>query len=207
MGLSKVVSNVGLALDKVSAADIATLKRMGNRKMEDNPIRVHQAKDDALIISVGAFAVDDQPAGPRFGLSAEIVGIMKHAADNGAFYLELTKDGPSVPTSKPHADLSTGHLRQADYHLLEDIAFHQIPAPVSVYDHGYGWIVDAKSAGSAEELKAVGLSDEFVALVAAAREVDVDIIDFDSDADLDPGYPEYDSVTDERIDEVLAPSM
>lgn len=199
MGLGNVSTNVALSTDKVSAADIAVLKRMGNRTSEENPIRVHHAKGGGFIIAVGKFSVDEAPAGPRYGLSAELIGIMTKAAENGAFYLELSKDGPSVPTTKSHADLSTGHLRHLDYHLLEDISADLNPAPVNVYDHGHGWIVDIKSAGSEADLKAAGLSDEFLALVAAARESGADLLDFDADADLDPGFPEFDAATDEVV--------
>lgn len=207
MGLEKLDSNVELALDKVSASDLSALKRMGNRKQEDNPIRVHKGADDALIVAVGTFAADEEPVGPRFGLSAELIGTIKKAASEGSFYLILDKNGPSTPTSKPHVDLSTGHLRRSDFHLLEDIAAHVVPAPLQVYDHGYGWIIGVKNAGTVDELKAVGLSDEITALVDAARESGADYIDFDADADLDPGFPEYDVNTDEKVEAVSAPSM
>ncbi|WP_315921351.1 hypothetical protein [Mesorhizobium sp. SP-1A] len=211
MGLANVSSNVALALDKVSAADIATLKRMGNRTSEDNPIRVHHAKGDGFIIAVGKFSVDEAPAGPRYGLSAELIDVMTKAAENGAFYLELSKDGPAVPTTKPHADLSTGHLRHNDYHLLQDVSDDLNPAPIHAYDHSYGWIVDVKSAGPEADLKAAGFSDEFLALVAAARESGADLLDFDQDADLDPGFPEFDAATGELVkpeeDTPSAPGM
>lgn len=199
MGLKNVSTNVALSTDKVSAADIAVLKRMGNRTSEENPIRVHHAKGGGFIIAVGKFSADETPVGPRYGLSAELIGIMTKAAENRAFYLELSKDGPSVPTTKPHADLSTGHLRHNDYHLLQDVSDDLNPAPIHAYDHGYGWIIDVKSAGPEADLKAAGFSDEFLALVAAARESGAELLDFDADADLDPGFPEFDAATDELV--------
>lgn len=199
MGLENVCTNVALSTDKVSDANLAALKRMGNRVNEENPIRVHHAKNDGFIVSVGKFATGERPGGAQFGLSADFIGIMKLAAENGAFYLELSKDGPSVPSRKPLANVSTSHLRHNDYHLLQDISDDLNPAPIHAYDHGYGWIVDVKSAGSVADLKAAGFSDEFLALVAAARESGADLLDFDQDADLDPGFPEFDAATDELV--------
>lgn len=200
MTFEKINTNVALATDAISESDIVVLKRMGNRKNDENPIRVHQGKDGNLIVAIGGFAVDNETTGSRFGISEELVSIMTKAAEDGSFYLEISKDGPAVTTTKPFVDLSTGHLRHMDYHILEDFTGSNVPTPLKVYGHGYGWIVDVKSAGSDEELRQAGLSEGLVTIIEAAREAGADILDFDRDADLDPGFPSFDPETDELLE-------
>jgi hypothetical protein len=208
MAFEKINTNVALATNAVLAKDIDVLKTMGNRKSDENPIRVHQGKDGDLIVAIGGFAVENETPGSRFGISAELVSIMTKAAEDGSFYLEISKDGPAVPTTKPFVDLSTGHLRLMDYHILEDLTGSNVPAPLKVYGHGYGWIIDVKSAGTDDELKEAGLSDGIISIIKSAREAGADILDFDRDADLDPGFPEFDAVTDELVKpEEDAPSV
>jgi len=196
MALKNVNTNVALSSKVISAADKAALSELATR---GGQVRVHQLGGTSLI-AVGKFSSKIGPLGDNHGLSEELVSILSQAADIGAMYVEFSKDGPSVPTERAHADLSTGHLRNADYEVLQSISDGERAAPIHVADHAYGFVVDVSTAGSADALQNAGLSKEFTALVDAAREAGANFIDFDSDADLDPGFPEFDPVFDEEIE-------
>lgn len=118
-------------------------------------------------------------------------------------------------------DTSTGHLKPSDHGLLDrfkgDGNTPLLGAPVICYGiDEYGWMVRTdggrKSNGSEEALeewradkvarmKDAGLSDEFVALMLHAWENDAVFLSLDRDAEPTPGFPLFDAVTGEMVDD------
>lgn len=122
---------------------------------------------------------------------------------------------------KKFLDISTGHLRKQDIEALEKYtgnrkADHDLK--LICYPSEYGWIVsvgilavggDAKATdGTILELKREGFSDEFIALLQHAHKNEAWMVQFDSDADYEPGFRVFDYGTDVDItDEAFGPKV
>lgn len=115
---------------------------------------------------------------------------------------------------KKFLDVSTGHLRKQDIEALEKYTGNpESDRPLKLICHPteYGWIVSAgvlavgsdaqAAAENVRALKEEGFSDEFIALLEHAHKNDAWMVQFDSDADYEPGFPVFDYGTDIDITE------
>jgi hypothetical protein len=168
-----------------------------------NPLRVHR-NAYGFLVSLGMFHNGENDAGQRLaalGFGKEMIATLAAAAEGGASYLDINANAPGKITAKSYFDLSTGHLRVGDSDLLEGIGSSAIVGTVPLLAHSteHGYVVDMSFVRSDSELREFGFSDDFVALVAHARANDAAFIDFDQDADYEPGFKIFDQVSDEDI--------
>lgn len=109
---------------------------------------------------------------------------------------------------KTMLDASTLHLRKQDRDALQRLAESQKsenwPTP-HVYEQGYGWYISAgimygdNVADGQERLREEGFSEDFIALMTSAKERDIAMVSFDSDAEPEPGFKLFDFETDEEL--------
>lgn len=117
---------------------------------------------------------------------------------------------------KSMLDASTQHLKKQDREALQRLADSQKgenwPTP-HVYEQEFGWYISAgvmygdDVADGQERLREEGFSEEFIALMTSAKERDISMVSFDTDAEPEPGFKLFDEETDEEIpsdDEVSA---
>lgn len=187
----------------VTSEDLHTLRRMKGIVSSANPLRVHR-NAYGFLISLGMFHNAENDAAERLaalGFTKSIIGTLAAAAEGGASYLEINTKAPASITPKSYLDLSTGHLRIKDGDLLEGIGSGKIVGsiPLLAYSTEHGYVLDMSFVGSDTELKEFGFSDEFLALIAHARAHEAAFIDFDQDADYEPGFKTFDQITDADI--------
>lgn len=101
-------------------------------------------------------------------------------------------------------DLSTGHLRTSDRKLLEGYTGHgkEGDQTLIVRPYEYGWQVSTsgwnyKDADDGFEVRAKaardeGFSEEFINLMRKGVESDTVMLQFDRDAEPEPGFPIFD---------------
>jgi hypothetical protein len=187
----------------VTSRDLDTLRGMKGVVSSQNPLRVHR-NAYGLLVSLGMFHNGQNDADRRLaalGFSTDIIGTLAAAAEGGASYLDINANAPGKITKKSYLDLSTAHLRVQDGDLLEGIGSSRIvgSVPLLVHSTEHGYVVDMSFVRTAAELKEFGFSDEFVALIALARENEASFIDFDTDADYEPGHKIFDQITDADV--------
>lgn len=187
----------------VASDDLHALRRMKGVVSSANPLRVHR-NAYGFLISLGMFHNAENDAAERLaslGLTKSIIATLAAAAESGAPYLEINAKASARIASKSYLDLSTGHLRVKDGDLLEGIGSGKIvgSVPLLAYSTEHGHVVDMSFVRSDSELREFGFSDDFVALISHARANESAFIDFDQDADYEPGFKIFDQVTDADI--------
>lgn len=187
----------------VTSEDLHTLREMKGIVSPANPLRVHR-NAYGFLISLGMFHNAENDAAGRLaalGFTKSIIGTLAAAAEGGASYLEINAKASARITPKSYLDLSTGHLRVKDGDLLEGIGSSRIvgSGPLLAYSTEHGYVVDMSFVRSDTELREFGFSDDFVTLIAHARANEAAFIDFDQDADYEPGFKIFDQVTDADI--------
>ncbi len=187
----------------VTSRDLDTLRDMKGVVSSANPLRVHR-NAYGFLVSLGMFHNGENDAGKRLtalGFTKDIIDTLSAAAEGGASYLDINANASAKITAKSYLDLSTGHLRVKDGDLLEGIGSSRIVGSVPLLAHSteHGYVVDMSFVRSDSELKEFGFSDDFVALVAHARKNEAAFIDFDQDADYEPGFKIFDQITDADI--------
>jgi hypothetical protein len=187
----------------LTSRDQSVLREMKGVVSSQNPLRVHR-NAYGFLVSLGMFHNGENDAGQRLaalGLSEDIVTTLATAAEGGVSYLDINANAPGKITAKSYLDLSTGHLRVKDGELLDGIGSRLIVGSVPLLAHSteHGYVVDMSFVRTTAELTDFGFSDEFIALIDLARSNDASFIDFDSDADYEPGYKIFDQITDADI--------
>lgn len=140
----------------------------------------------------------------------------------------LTPEQRSViPNFWTLLDLSTGHLKPQDFKLLAE--YRGPNSSGRDWDEGqslyvtplaHGWLISTSGATACPQIgeladesarvdredrvaamREEGFSDEFVAIYVFACENGVADIRFDADASYLPGFPAFDPVTGDRVEE------
>ncbi|NTF23492.1 hypothetical protein G6L37_34545 [Agrobacterium rubi] len=186
-----------------TSRELEILRTMKGLVSSDNPLRVHRY-GDGFIVSLGMFHNGENDASERLaplGFSKPSIEMLAEAAATGATYIDISADASAEVTIKPYLDLSTGHLRVKDGDLLEGIGSGKIvgKVPFIVHSTEHGYVVDIRSVAPAQDIRDFGFSTEFSNLIAYAASKNAPIIDFDNDADYEPGFSIFDQVTDEDI--------
>jgi hypothetical protein len=191
-----------ISIFSVTSADTQRLREMKGHVAVSNPLRVHRSAK-GFIISLGMFYNGENDAPERLkalGFSDDLIGTLSKAAETGAAYLDVNNSAPRDLTTKSYFDLSTGHLRVKDGELLEDMGRRELSSlPLIIHSTNHGWIIDLGAPRNDQAIKDLGFSDEFVALLAHAQSAGSTMVEFDTDADFEPGFPIFDQVTDEDI--------
>lgn len=113
------------------------------------------------------------------------------------------------PNVKTLLDVSTAHLRPSDMEALDAIAAIEgdQPRPLRVYGDEYGWYVSVGALrggddgeAAVQRSRAAGLSTTFLNLMFHARSLGVEVVRFDAEADLEPGFPVFDHVIGAAVD-------
>lgn len=189
----------------MTSNDLETLRSQKGVVSNDNPLRVHRYAE-GFIVSLGMFypeeeqkeAVDRLAA---LGLSKQAIEVLSTGAATGSAYIDINADAPGTVSKRSYMDISTGHLRVKDGDLLEGIGAGRIvgTVPVMVHNTEHGYIVDVRGTRSAEEIREFGFSEAFAALIDHAKRNAAVIVDFDQDADYEPGFSIFDQVTDQDV--------
>lgn len=100
-------------------------------------------------------------------------------------------------------DINTGHLRPRDIEKLNEILEFGKP-PFRIHEYEYGFVVAVGTMyGNTDDaivrIKEIGLSDEFVRLMQHAHANEAMLIQFDTDADIEPGFPIFDPISGNDI--------
>lgn len=189
--------------------DEDVLRRCRGQVSTENPLRVHRHAE-GYIVSLGMFHNGKGDAKERLtqlGFKQRAIETMAAAAETGASYLDIYSPASAVLKTVSYMDLSTAHLRVRDADLLEGIGNGEIVGnlPVVMFNTRNGYIVDLRAERTTpEKLSEFGFSDEFIALIEHARRNDATFVDFDNDADYEPGFSIFDQETDEDITSAMA---
>lgn len=185
------------------------LRRCRPQVTSDNPLRVHRHAE-GYIVSLGMFhgeAGDAKERLKKLRMSDRAIETMAAAAATGASYLDIYSPASAILKTVSYMDVSTAHLRVRDAELLEGIVTGEIVCnvPVVTFSTRNGYIVDLRAERTTpERLAEFGFSDEFIALIDHARRNDAVFVDFDNDADYEPGFSIFDQETDEDITVAMA---
>ncbi len=187
----------------VTSRDLDTLRDMKGVVSAANPLRVHR-NAYGFLVSLGMFHNGQNDAAQRLaalGFTKDIIETLSAAAEGGASYLDINANASAKITTKTYLDLSTGHLRVKDGDLLEGVGSSSIvgSVPLLVHSTEHGYVIDMSFARSDSELKEFGFSNDFLALIAHARANGASFIDFDHDADYEPGFKIFNQITDADI--------
>mgnify|MGYP000971730508 CR=1 FL=1 len=192
-----------VSVHAVTSADLEILRGQKGIVSAANPLRVHRY-GEGFIVSLGMFYNGEDDAADRLkalGLSKEAIATLTKAAETGAAYLDINATASANVAKKAYFDISTEHLRVKDGDLLDGIGSGRIAGfvPVIVHNTEHGYIVDLRSAKSAEKLREFGFSENFTDVISHVLDNGASLIDFDQDADCEPGFSLFDQVTDEDI--------
>lgn len=224
-------SNWGNILDAntshLSPADVTRLTDIA--QCEDAPFRVHELYTGFIVSTaiVHASGVEAEDRLKDLALSDDLVKLMKHAASRDANLIVFDEGAPVLDgfkvyeevdlevvspeeATKKMLDVSTGNVTPEDWNILSELAADEAE-PITVVDYEYGYVVGVTSPEFfsrvvEERLREKGLSAAFINLMRHASENGAKLLQFDRDADPMPGFPLFESDTEDQY-EADAPKL